>query len=119
MLHIGQTLAQTVHGGQSFEAIGEDFRTLERGCEVISADVLDAWFDPSPRVIERLQRFLPFLLRTSPPVDARGLVNAIACARGIRAECVLPGTCAPEFAIEPANRVNTKLLLEFPALRKL
>jgi histidinol-phosphate/aromatic aminotransferase/cobyric acid decarboxylase-like protein len=87
MRHIGQT----THGGQSFEAIGEDFRTLERGSEVVNADVLDAWFDPSPRVIERLHEFLPFLLRTSPPVDACGLVNAIANARCIPADCILPG----------------------------
>ena len=59
------------HGGKSFEAIGEDFGALEHAEEVVNADVLDAWFEPSPRVIEKLVRFLPFLLRTSPPVHAR------------------------------------------------
>jgi hypothetical protein len=84
-------LAGMLHGGQSFEAIGEDFQTLDRAADVINADVLDAWFDPSPRVVERLREFLPFVLRTSPPVDARGLAEAVARARGIPAECILPG----------------------------
>ncbi len=105
-----------LHGGQSFEAIGEDFRTLERASDVVTADVLDAWFDPSPRVIERLQRFLPFLLRTSPPVDARGLVNAIAHARGVPAECVLPGGGSSDliFACLPrlGSHLKTALILD-------
>ncbi|MGH9592627.1 MAG: hypothetical protein ACRD5L_06010, partial [Bryobacteraceae bacterium] len=116
MLHIGQTTDQTPHGGESFEAVGEDFRTLERGSEVINADVLDAWFDPSPGVIEVLHRFLPFLLRTSPPVDARGLVNAIAHARGIPSDCILPGGGSSDliFACLPrlASRAKRALILD-------
>jgi histidinol-phosphate aminotransferase len=91
------------HGGKSFEAIGEDFCALEHAEEVVNADVLDAWFEPSPRVTEKLKRFLPFLLRTSPPVHARGLIAAVAQARGLREECILAGggssdlifTCLP------------------------
>jgi hypothetical protein len=64
---------------------------LERHEEVINADVLDAWFDPSPRVLERLREFLPFLVRTSPPVAARRL-GAIAQARGIPEESILTGS---------------------------
>jgi histidinol-phosphate/aromatic aminotransferase/cobyric acid decarboxylase-like protein len=105
-----------MHGGQSFEAIGEDFQTLECASEVVNADVLDAWFDPSPRVLQKLCQFLPLLLRTSPPVDARGLVNAIADARGIPADCILPGggssdlifSCLPRLAKE----VRSVLILD-------
>src|SRR5215469_3531342 len=97
------TAAPAFHGGKSFEAIGEDFGALEQAEEVVNADVLDAWFEPSPRVIEKLERFLPFLLRTSPPVHARGLIAAVAQARGLREECILAGggssdlifTCLP------------------------
>src|ERR1035437_1415298 len=39
---------RAVHGGDFFRAIGLDFRHLSRSGEVISADVLDAWFDPAP-----------------------------------------------------------------------
>jgi histidinol-phosphate aminotransferase len=77
------------HGGKSFEAIGENLQTLERSATVINADVLDAWFDPSPRVLDKLERFLPFLVRSSPPVRAAGLVEAIAHARGVPEACVL------------------------------
>ncbi len=38
------------HGGAFFTAIGECFDTLERRRHVINADVLDAWFEPSPKV---------------------------------------------------------------------
>lgn len=79
------------HGGAFFEAIGADLRHLERAGDVISADVLDAWFDPSPRVIEMLTRHLPFLLRTSPPNHAEGLIEEIAFRRGLDRGSILPG----------------------------
>ena len=80
-----------VHGGAFFGAIGEDFRHLERSRDVISADVLDAWFDPSPRVLQALEQYLPFLVRTSPPVQAEGLLQEISNARGIPEESLLLG----------------------------
>ena len=91
------------HGGKSFEAIGEDFQRLNTAGSVINADVLDAWFDPSPRVLEKIRSFLPFLVRTSPPVYAAGLVAAIARTRGLPEDCILTGggssdlifTCLP------------------------
>lgn len=76
---------QAFHGGRFFEAIGTDFHDLSRAQSVISADVLDAWFDPAPRVIEKLRECLPFLMRTSPPVHAHGLVSAISEVRGVPA----------------------------------
>ncbi len=79
------------HGGTFFKAVGERFDSLERAQNIINADVLDAWFPPSPKVVATLQEHLPWLLRTSPPTDACGLVEAIAEARGVPAECVLPG----------------------------
>jgi hypothetical protein len=44
------------HGGKSFEAIGDDFRHLDVADFVINADVLDAWFDTSPRVLEKIRQ---------------------------------------------------------------
>ena len=58
---------------------------------MINADVLDAWFDPSPKVVEVLQHDLPWLLKTSPPTYADGFIKVIAAERGIKASCVLPG----------------------------
>jgi histidinol-phosphate/aromatic aminotransferase/cobyric acid decarboxylase-like protein len=79
------------HGGAFFGAIGESLRSLERADEVISADVLDAWYDPSPRVISALAEHLPWLIKTSPPTHGDGLREVIAEQRGISAESVLLG----------------------------
>lgn len=92
MQHPGEgALCKAFHGGKSFEAIGEDLQQLEFAEAVINADVLDAWFDPSPKVVEKIRRFLPFLARTSPPIYAAGLVSAIARSRGIPEDCILTG----------------------------
>jgi histidinol-phosphate/aromatic aminotransferase/cobyric acid decarboxylase-like protein/N-acyl-L-homoserine lactone synthetase len=79
------------HGGEFFQAIGDDFKTLERKDVIINADVLDAWFDPAPAVVTKLAEHLPFALRTSPPTGCDGMRRAIARARGVPAESVLPG----------------------------
>jgi histidinol-phosphate/aromatic aminotransferase/cobyric acid decarboxylase-like protein len=79
------------HGGAFFEAIGEGFETLERSRSIVNADVLDAWFPPAPGVVETVQEHLPWLMRTSPPTQGAGLRQAIARARGVEEECVLPG----------------------------
>src|SRR5215831_13173141 len=91
------------HGGRFFEAIGTDFQDLARAQEIISADVLDAWFDPSPRVVNKLREHLPFLSRTSPPVHAEGLVSAISEVRTMpRANiCVGAGSSQLIFASLP------------------
>src|SRR5437588_12150165 len=83
--------APCFHGGAFFTAIGDEFDSLERTCDIINADVLDAWFPPSPKVIGALQEHLPWLLRTSPPTGCEGLIRAIARARSVAPECVLPG----------------------------
>jgi histidinol-phosphate/aromatic aminotransferase/cobyric acid decarboxylase-like protein/GNAT superfamily N-acetyltransferase len=79
------------HGGAFFEAIGEGFQTLNRREEVVNADVLDAWFPPSPRVVATLQEHLPWLIRTSPPTQCEGLRETIALHRGVRAANILLG----------------------------
>jgi histidinol-phosphate/aromatic aminotransferase/cobyric acid decarboxylase-like protein len=83
--------AACFHGGAFFDAIGPEFDHLERRHEIINADVLDAWFSPSPRVIAALQEDLPWLLRTSPPTGCEGMARAIARTRSVPAHCVLPG----------------------------
>lgn len=83
--------AACFHGGAFFDAIGEDFATLERRRDVINADVLDAWFPPAPGVLSTLQEHLPWLLRTSPPTGCAGLIDAIAAARSVQPANVLVG----------------------------
>ena len=79
------------HGGAFFDAIGREFDSLERIGDVISADVLDAWFPPSPAVIAVLREHLPWAIGTSPPTESEGLVKRIARARGVARESVLAG----------------------------
>ncbi|HLA84644.1 MAG TPA: histidinol-phosphate aminotransferase family protein [Thermoguttaceae bacterium] len=79
------------HGGRFFEAIGDEFERLERRREIINADVLDAWFPPAPAVLARLREHLDWILRTSPPTGCDGMLRAIARARGVPFECLVPG----------------------------
>lgn len=76
------------HGGSFFNAIGNNFSDLERARDIISADVLDAWFDPSPRVLAKIQKHLAFTIRTSPPTQCDGLVETIANVRDVSKECI-------------------------------
>jgi histidinol-phosphate/aromatic aminotransferase/cobyric acid decarboxylase-like protein len=84
-------VAECYHGGAFFSAIGDEFDHLNRAAHVISADVLDAWFPPSPRVTMALASHLPWLLRTSPPAGAEGLVRTIARTRDVEEHNVLAG----------------------------
>jgi histidinol-phosphate/aromatic aminotransferase/cobyric acid decarboxylase-like protein len=79
------------HGGAFFEAIGAGFDALERRESIVNADVLDAWFPPSPRVLATIEEHLPWLARTSPPTNCEGLREAIASHRGVRTENILTG----------------------------
>ncbi len=84
-------MKKAYHGGKFFEAIGEDFSTLEKWEDVINADVLDAWFDPSPKILEKIKNHLPFIIRTSPPNYSEGLIQTIAEVRGVPRENILAG----------------------------
>ena len=83
--------AMCFHGGASIQAIGKRFDALERKSSIVNADVLDAWFPPSPKVIDTLREHLPWLLNTSPPACGEGLSEAIARSRGVDVENVLVG----------------------------
>lgn len=72
------------HGGAFFEAIGDRFDSLERKDDVINADVLDAWFDPAPEISEKISRFLPWEIKTSPPTHAEGVLATLAESRRIQ-----------------------------------
>ncbi len=83
--------ADCFHGGAFFTAVGEGFETIDRRAGIINADVLDAWFPPSPLVTAALQEHLEWLLRTSPPTRCDGFIETVAAARGLKAVNVLPG----------------------------
>ncbi|MGV3529221.1 MAG: aminotransferase class I/II-fold pyridoxal phosphate-dependent enzyme [Flavisolibacter sp.] len=109
--------AQCYHGGSFFEAIGEDLQTISNASNVINADVLDAWFPPSPRVIAALQENIPWLLQTSPPTHATGLEDAIAKARGVNKTSVLAGAGSSDLiflALQNLLNKNSRVLVVDP-----
>jgi len=79
------------HGGAFFEAVGPSFDSLERRSSIVNADVLDAWFPPSPTVIDSMREHLPWLMNTSPPTTSQGMRTVIARSRGVDEENILPG----------------------------
>lgn len=91
------------HGGQFFDDIGSRFDHLERRSNIINADVLDAWYDPSPRVIKAISDHLPWLIKTSPPTHGDGLRRTIAETRNIPSEAILTagGSSQLIFALLP------------------
>jgi histidinol-phosphate/aromatic aminotransferase/cobyric acid decarboxylase-like protein len=100
------------HGGAFFEAIGTSFDELDRKESVVNADVLDAWFPPSPKAIDAIREQLPWLMRTSPPTHSEGLRSEIARARGLAGENILPGAGSSDLIylafrqwLNPASRV--------------
>jgi histidinol-phosphate/aromatic aminotransferase/cobyric acid decarboxylase-like protein/GNAT superfamily N-acetyltransferase len=79
------------HGGASLAALGAGLQDLDRRGEVVPADVLDAWFPPAPGVVAALSEDLPWLLRTSPPTGCEPFLAAVADARGVAVEHLVPG----------------------------
>jgi histidinol-phosphate/aromatic aminotransferase/cobyric acid decarboxylase-like protein len=83
--------APCFHGGGFFKAVGERFDNLNRKETIINADVLDAWFPPSPLVTQALKEHLDWLLRTSPPTGCQGLIEAIAEVHAVKPANILVG----------------------------
>jgi histidinol-phosphate/aromatic aminotransferase/cobyric acid decarboxylase-like protein len=73
-----QTERRCPHGGMALGLLGDDLRELGAMGTVVDADVLDAWFPPSPQASNALAGDVTMLARTSPPPFADGLVTAIA-----------------------------------------
>ena len=83
--------SECYHGGAFFNAIGNRFDDLNRRNEIINADVLDAWFPPCPSAQQALLDHMDWIMRTSPPNHAEGLVQTITETRGVAPENILLG----------------------------
>jgi histidinol-phosphate/aromatic aminotransferase/cobyric acid decarboxylase-like protein len=79
------------HGGAFWNDIGPEFDDLQRRRSIVAADVLDAWFPPSPQVLSGLAEAGEWVYGTSPPTHSEGLVEVISKTRGLPAASVLPG----------------------------
>jgi histidinol-phosphate/aromatic aminotransferase/cobyric acid decarboxylase-like protein len=97
--------------------VGDTFDTLERGREIVNADVLDAWFPPSPRAVEAVREHLPWLMKTSPPQQAGGLVQTIAEVRGVPPDSIVVGAGSSSLiylALRHWLNANSRVLLPDP-----
>ncbi|MEU6167150.1 histidinol-phosphate aminotransferase family protein [Streptomyces tanashiensis] len=92
------------HGGAFFSAIGTDFRTLARRHDVVAADVLDAWFPPSPKVRAALSEDPGWAARTSPPTGAEGLLAEIAAVRGLPVDSLVVGAGSSDLIFRAFGR---------------
>ena len=83
--------APCFHGGAFWDAIGDELDSLWRRHAVVNADVLDAWFPPSPAVCAALRKDLDWLLQTSPPTGCEGMLRVISRVRGVDESSLLQG----------------------------
>lgn len=94
----------STHGGAQFEVLGDDLSRLELCGRVVPADVLDAWFDPAPGVLDVLRKYVAWSCRTSPPASPSGLEKRIALAEGVPSECVVIGAGSSELIYRALTR---------------
>jgi histidinol-phosphate/aromatic aminotransferase/cobyric acid decarboxylase-like protein len=104
MLPAASTGAGCYHGGASFDAIGVSFDAIDRRARVVVADVLDAWYPPAPGVLDALAEDPAWLARSSPPVDAAGMVAAIAAARSVPPAAVVVGAGSSDLVFRAFGR---------------
>lgn len=105
------------HGGAFWNSIGADFKHLKRRSSIINADVLDAWFPPSPLVLEALGEPSAWLFQTSPPEGAEGLLSAISGARRVSSENIVLGAGSSDLifrALLMALDVDSRALVPDP-----
>ena len=109
--------APCFHGGSFFKAIGEELDNTHKRHDIINADVLDAWFMPSPKVVDAITRDLQWLLQTSPPTHNKGLIDVISRTRGIGPENILPGAGSSDLiflGLQNLVTCNSRVLLLDP-----
>ena len=105
------------HGGAFFEGIGVEFNNLDEKDNIISADVLDAWFPPAPKIQEVIQRYLPWIIKTSPPTNSEGYIKTISEHRTLNRESILPGAGSSDLIFRIFNqwlRPSSKVLILDP-----
>lgn len=84
-----------IHGGKQYQVVGLDFKNLDRYENVVAADVLDAWYSPSQKVLDEITQYsdkLPWSIRTSPPDGCNGLIAEIANFYRIDPKYILLGS---------------------------
>tara|TARA_Y100000994_G_scaffold195839_1_gene165443 strand:- start:456 stop:1586 length:1131 start_codon:yes stop_codon:yes gene_type:complete len=105
------------HGGAFFEGIGVEFNNLDEKDNIISADVLDAWFPPAPKIQEVIKSHLPWIIKTSPPTNSEGFIKTISEHRSLNRKSILPGAGSSDLIFRIFNhwlRPSSKVLILDP-----
>lgn len=98
------------HGGASISTIEKTAR--------VSADVLDAWYDPSPAAVKAMTTDVAWAMRTSPPTHCEPLIDAIADARGVEPENLAVGAGSSDLIFRCFTQwldASSRVLLVEPA----
>lgn len=66
------------HGGKIYDLIGYDFAKLHDTNRVLSADVLDAWYDPAPEISEFIAQNINYICRASPSASINHVRTLLA-----------------------------------------
>ncbi len=82
---------KVAYHGDSFRYVGSDFRDINKVKKIINADVLDAWYDPSPKVVKKIKDHVPWIVRTAPPIHGKGLISTISKVRHIPENNIIIG----------------------------
>ena len=105
------------HGGAFFDGIGVEFNNLAEKNNIISADVLDAWFPPAPKIQEVIKSYLPWIIKTSPPTNSEGFIKTISEYRSLNPKSILPGAGSSDLIFRIFNhwlRPSSKVLILDP-----
>jgi histidinol-phosphate/aromatic aminotransferase/cobyric acid decarboxylase-like protein len=87
----GLPFAHITHDTECFHGGGSSMSSLCLETHEIDADVLDAWFTPSPDVISAVSRRIDTCMRSTPPTHATELRYAISNARHVSPENLVIG----------------------------
>ncbi len=79
------------HGGKIYDLIGYDFAKLHDTKRVLSADVLDAWYDPAPEISAFIAQHINYICRASPSFTIEHVRTLLAKEFKTQAEYIIVG----------------------------
>lgn len=79
------------HGGNLYSVLGSNFSNLKSMNLIYPADVLDAWFPPSPNVVKVLEDNSFWTHRTSPPPSNQNMIDLISDEYNISSKLITVG----------------------------
>jgi len=106
------------HGGGY---INDDLSIIENPKKlhgIITADILDSWFNPAPKIVTEIKKNIKMLIKTSPPVTTNNIEKTLADSLGVNLNNILIGAGSSDLiylAIPQLINKNSKVLLINPS----